>query len=369
MNTLNINRDHDLCPGNPSALASRSRGFTLVEVMVALSIMAILLLSLGSVVALATKAIPPTNPPASDTTATHEVLRVLDADLELASDITAATATSLKFKVADRNSDGVAETIWYSWTGIPGDPLQRMYNSNPSEPVVARVQSMSFAYSTVAATVTGTAVSTTSAEQLFYANDATYDQTKPVASGESYGQTISPLLPTNATSWKLTRVRYIAAADGTKSGTITLNIRPVSSSTGLPSATSWASGTRLESTLTSSFNWYSFDASAAPAQPPGGAMAFTLSSATSACQIRYASTGFAQSGSQLVYQMNGVPAWIPTPDGSMMVQIYGTYTSPVAPTTAVKRVTAVAVTVQSVGGGPAVRVLICPRGRPIGAGL
>ncbi len=346
-----------------------ARGFSLAEVMVAIAILSILLLSLGSVVALATKAIPPTNPPASDTTATHDALRTLGTELELASEITVATSTMLKFKVADRNKDGQPETICYSWTGSAGDPLLRMYNSNASETVIARVQSLSFTYSTVAGTVTGTPVSTTSAETLFYSNDTTYDQTKSVATGESYAQTFSPLLPTNATSWKLTRVRYIAAADGTKTGTITLNIRPVSSSTGLPTSAVWATGTKLESALTSSFAWYSFDASAAPAQPPGGAMAFVLSSSNSACQIRYASGGFAQSGSQMVYQTALLPTWNPTPDGSMMIQVYGTYDAPVAPTTAVKRVTGVHVAVQVVGGGPVVRALFCPRGRPIGAGL
>lgn len=345
------------------------RGFSLVEVMVAIAILTILLLSLGSVVALATKALPPATPPATDTTSTHESLRVLARDLELASTITIATATTLEFRVADRNSDGQPETIRYAWTGSPGDPLLRTYNSDDAEPVVARAQAVSFAYATVAGTAASAPVSTTSAETLFYSNNATYDSTKSVATGESYAQTVSPLLPSNATSWKLTRVRYIAAADGTKTGTITLNIRPVSSSTGLPSASVWATEAKLESSLTSSFNWYTFDASAAPAQPPGGAMAFVLSSANSACQIRYASTDFPQSGSQLVYQSAVLPVWIPSPDGSMMVEVYGTYVSPVSTSTPVRRVTGVTVTLQGVSAAPIVRTLIAPRGRPIGAGL
>lgn len=352
-----------------TAPESRGRGFSLVEALVAMAIMTILLLSLGSVVALATKALPPATPPVGDTTATHEILRVLARDLELASEVTIATATTLEFKTADRNSDGQPEVIRYSWTGSPGDPLVRKYNGDAAEPVVTRVQAVSFAYATTPDTTAAAPVATTSAETLFYTNDTMYDSTKSVASGESYAQTFSPLLPTDATSWKLTRVRYVAAADGTKSGTVTLNIRPVSSTTGLPTSAVWATEAKLETALTTSFNWYTFDASAAPAQPPGGAMAFVLSSANSACQIRYASTGFAQSGSQLVYQGALLPLWIPTPDGSMMVQVYGTYVSPVSATTVVKRVTGVTVTLQSVAAGPVVRVLVAPRGRPIGAGL
>lgn len=359
-------------PGNRTparrARADR-RGFSLVEMLVALAMMTILILSLGSVVALATKAIPPATPPASDTTATHDALRALAAELELASDITVATATKLEFKVADRNSDGSSETICYTWSGSAGDPLYRKYNSATAEVFLTSVNALAFAYSTVNATVTGASVSTTSAETLFYNNDTDYDTTKSVDTGESYAQTFSPLLPTNATSWKLTRVRYIAAANGTKTGTITLNIRPVSSSTGLPTAAVWATGTKLESALTTSYNWYSFDASAAPAQPPGGAMAFVLSSANDACQIRMATTGFAQSGAQALYQGALLPTWSPMSGGSMMVQVYGTYDAPVAATTAVKRVTAVSINVQTTAGGPTVRTIVCPRGRPIGAGL
>lgn len=58
--------------------------------------------------------------------------------------ITAATATSVTF-TADINSDGVNETIQYTWSGTPGAPLNRVVGSSTNT-LVRSVNSLAFSY-------------------------------------------------------------------------------------------------------------------------------------------------------------------------------------------------------------------------------
>jgi prepilin-type N-terminal cleavage/methylation domain-containing protein len=65
-------------------------------------------------------------------------------ELHQAYSITAATATSVTF-TADPDSDGLDETIQYTWSGVSGAPLSRVVGVM-TKTLVHSVQSISFTY-------------------------------------------------------------------------------------------------------------------------------------------------------------------------------------------------------------------------------
>ncbi len=65
-------------------------------------------------------------------------------ELHQALSVTAATATSLTFTM-DQNNDGAYETVRYSWSGVVGDPLNRISGSDTRQ-LIRSVTSLSFGY-------------------------------------------------------------------------------------------------------------------------------------------------------------------------------------------------------------------------------
>lgn len=65
-------------------------------------------------------------------------------ELHQASSITAATAASVTF-TADLDSDGVNELIQYAWSGIAGEPLNRVVGAE-TKTLIRSVQSIAFTY-------------------------------------------------------------------------------------------------------------------------------------------------------------------------------------------------------------------------------
>lgn len=125
---------------------ARRQAFTLVEMAVTLAIMSVLMTALGSVIVLASRALPHNEPATTAAAAAGLVADQIAAELRYATRINLAGTTALEFVVPDRNNDGAAETIRYEWSGSPGDPLTRRYNGGGPVEVLSGVQNFSFAY-------------------------------------------------------------------------------------------------------------------------------------------------------------------------------------------------------------------------------
>jgi prepilin-type N-terminal cleavage/methylation domain-containing protein len=69
---------------------------------------------------------------------------VMTKELHQATSVTAATATSITF-TADLDSNGVSETIQYTWAGAAGAPLRRVAGAVTTN-LIRFVQSVSFTY-------------------------------------------------------------------------------------------------------------------------------------------------------------------------------------------------------------------------------
>ena len=68
----------------------------------------------------------------------------MTGELQQAISVTAATATSVTFTV-DLNSDGVSETIQYTWSGTAGAPLNRVVGAVTTA-LIPSVQTITFSY-------------------------------------------------------------------------------------------------------------------------------------------------------------------------------------------------------------------------------
>ena len=93
------------------------RGFTLLELVISLSVTSILLLAVGSAIMLAAKAVPDPDTPDNDTALPARVAADIAAELQMALTFIFRDADTVKFTVADRTGDEVDETIRYDWSG------------------------------------------------------------------------------------------------------------------------------------------------------------------------------------------------------------------------------------------------------------
>ena len=108
--------------------ARRHAGFTLMETLVAALVFAVIAVGLGSAVLMSARAMPASSAGANAAARAGLALDEVCGDLKYATQIDSSSATHVAFKVADRDGDGVAESIRYEWGGSAGDAVTRTYN-------------------------------------------------------------------------------------------------------------------------------------------------------------------------------------------------------------------------------------------------
>src|SRR2546421_12395799 len=95
--------------------ARRRAGMTLAELSVSLAIVATLMVATGSVMVLTGRAVAITAAQASDARI-DDVVATMASEQRMALTVTEQSGTALNFTVADRDGDGVSETIRYSYS-------------------------------------------------------------------------------------------------------------------------------------------------------------------------------------------------------------------------------------------------------------
>ncbi len=73
-------------------------------------------------------------------------IQMITLDLSLATALSQQSAEAVTLVVPDRNGDGQPETIRYSWSGTPGDPLTRQVNGSPAAIIAEDVHLFSLTY-------------------------------------------------------------------------------------------------------------------------------------------------------------------------------------------------------------------------------
>jgi len=122
--------------------------FTLVELVLSMVVLTIVLGGVSSAMLLASRAVPDKQTALGLTLDAFHAADRLASELYAAQTITARTATSVTFTVADRNADGNPETIRYSWSGVGGEALKRQYNGGAAVSVLDDVREFALRFNT-----------------------------------------------------------------------------------------------------------------------------------------------------------------------------------------------------------------------------
>lgn len=131
----------------PPKMLQRRVAFTLVELVVACTIMGVLAAALSSAMLIASQSMDNGRGSLRATMDEAEALQQIAAELSLARSVTTSSGTTVTFTVADRDANGTDETITYAWAGTSGNPLTRSYNGGSPVTVLTDVTSLQFVYS------------------------------------------------------------------------------------------------------------------------------------------------------------------------------------------------------------------------------
>lgn len=149
---------------------ARLRGFTLIEVVLSMSVMTVLMGGLATAVVLAGRAIPDGRSSAAAALEGHRASEQIMSELFCAQTVTMRTSTKIAFTVADRDQDGNLESILYDWSGTPGGALLRTYNGGTPRVVADDVQEFDLAYGVNTETTTTTETQTITGTEILLAS-------------------------------------------------------------------------------------------------------------------------------------------------------------------------------------------------------
>lgn len=219
--------------GQPPSMARarnpvRGHGFTLVELIVSLTVMGILTVGLASAIMLASHAIPEPRSPLNATIDASVVVQDIAGELFCATSFSERTATSIEFTVHDRDNDDVQETIRYEWSGTLGDPLTRQYNGGTVIEIAEDMHEFQLNYDLRTISREEPPTENESSETLLISHDASGGtlQELKIQNNRSCGEYFQPSLPADAVAWKITLVKFMAKVDGSVDGETLVQIRP-----------------------------------------------------------------------------------------------------------------------------------------------
>ena len=316
-------------------------GYTLAELVASMLAMSFLTAGLVSSVLIATQA----NDVGTGTskaridggTAVDELI----AELQWATGILERSSTAVEFQVV---RDGVLQSVRYSWSGTPGDPLLRSYDEGPAATVVSDVRAFDLAYLTDSASEVEVEPAGT-AEQLLFAYETSSSQSdEDVKFDKWIGSRVSPVLPADATSWRVTRAEVRVKRE-TSGQRIYLQLRPATENT--PGAL--LEETSLDATtLSTTTSWVPFSFSGDTALAPSQSVCLVLAATSGQFPVkaRYASGGVSNTRVNLVRSSNQGGAWTSESDKALLIRVYGTVDSANSSATLVHYLTHVGIRIQ-----------------------
>lgn len=308
-----------------ATVAKRSGAFTLIELMVSLAMFSIIALVLQSALLLASRAIPDAKSAVSNQISSSRAADRLTSELSYALTVTESTANAVTFTVADRNNDGTAETIRYSWSGVAGEPLMRQYNGGTASAVLDDVREFTLAFDK--RSQKNPATYTEAGESLLYSfTGGLLNNTNSIDTDEWSGQYFVPSLPNNAVYWRITRVRYQAEKNSTDDGKTRVQIRTATAG-GLPTTTVVDQSTLVENTMSGSWAWQdTYFTGAARLDPAAGAcIVFRFAGGSDeSCDVLAKTVSLAlTSGAKLLTTSNYGSTWSANALSSMPMYVYG----------------------------------------------
>lgn len=309
--------------------STRTRGFTLLELITAVTISAALVGAMAVLIATSASAMERGVDGSAHDREAGRALADLEIDLSEATKFFEQTATSIWFEVPDRNDDGVPEHIRYSWSGVAGDPLLRSTNGGTPAVVAADVRAFGLALSE------RPGLKRTESEERLLASFAAHAGATSTAFGVSNtawcAQVFRPNFAADVVSWKVTRVRFRARYFSNPDGIYAVAIAPLDSSRN-PTTPVLVSASERENTLGGGYRWVEVPFAGCPAILPGQAVALRISGVSGTdgqCEVEtlVSASPTMPFNSWAAGSVNSGANWTAYPQTrSLVYEVYGTVT-------------------------------------------
>ena len=225
----------------------RSNGYSLVELMVSLPLMVAIVAAAGGLIIAVSNAQNLSNGLMANRIASLETQQRLLSDLQFTPSLAECSLNAVEFSSFDRNADGREESLRYSWSGTPGDPVMYSYNNSVPESLVDDVHQFELNYSEIydkSETLLQSHNDSIAGQFLNFAID---DDT-------AASQYFIPALPGLATAWTINRVRIRARSVGVADGLV--NVSLVKAEFQKPSGSVYETTRIRESELDEKFSWF-----------------------------------------------------------------------------------------------------------------
>lgn len=200
----------------------KARGFTLLEATLSLSIVGVIGLALVSAMTIGLRAFPRAGDRADCSERAAEAIAAVELDASEASSVTRIAASGIEFIVPDRDQDGVAETVSYTWAGTKGDPLVRTVNGVEEE-IATNVRSFALDLMTGTSELEGDPVLIEQTAATLMSWDESGSGTLTLGPAR-IAQAIRPRLAREASTWRITGVRIRMRQSGLALSTVALGI-------------------------------------------------------------------------------------------------------------------------------------------------
>jgi prepilin-type N-terminal cleavage/methylation domain-containing protein len=297
-------------------------GFTLIEMVTSLLMLAILLVAVEASLVASTKAIPDKKSLTGAISTGASAANRLSGELAYALTVTEMGASAITFTVPDRNGDGTPETIRYAWSGIAGDPLTRQYNGAAAGSIVASIQDFQLQYDKTSQSYYPTIEG---AETLVFSYTNTLLAQNVDVSATSYpGEYFVPSLPNGTISWRVTRVKLRAHDNSSPDGIAQVQLRTATPA-GTPTNRVLDQATMVENTLGSSATWveYAFSANSGLDPNAGFCIVIPYVSGSGDCGQVQKNTLSLFSSSIFIKSLTTGNSWNTSGLDSLLLYVYG----------------------------------------------
>ncbi|HRQ71975.1 MAG TPA: prepilin-type N-terminal cleavage/methylation domain-containing protein [Phycisphaerales bacterium] len=233
------------------------RAYSLIELTVSLAIVSILVTAIGSLIILASKAIPRDDGVFAASLGGAILTEELIDDAAFALAFNEVASAAIEFTLPDRNGDGNEEIVRYTWSGTAGHPLTRSINGSSPIVVLPDVRSLEFAATTRSGSVfLGSDQSASSQDIQKY--DTLLPLAQQVTNSNWFGFYCPPPQVSGATGWRVSSVRVKLLRSGAGGGTGQVQLRKPKAD-GTPGSTIYASANFNEDDLGLTVTWRTFN--------------------------------------------------------------------------------------------------------------
>jgi len=303
------------------------RAVSLVELLASTAVMAVLITGMGSAMFIASRAVPDGSSPFALTRAGEDTLHQLAGDLLYATSVSAKTETAITFTVADRGHGSAGpESVGYAWSGTPGDPLTRQYNTGAVTAIAEDVRAFQLTYHVDSAAL-GPPPTVETAESALSSRLAAVTLGDFTVTDQNWiGQYFTPQLPAEAIAWKVTRVKFVARSSGLALGVTAVQLRPATAQhEPLPEVLEEV--LMLETSLSSTYRWQEFSFGTVSGLSPTEGLCLVLARQVNDLQLADIQFNDAAGSGRLTTTDAGA-FWTNDAAQSMLYAVYGTATIP-----------------------------------------